>query len=137
MGTSWAVGAAAALGVLVAAASEGAGFLVAVALGLLVAAWAYGIAMGVYGSKGALAGLLGNVLLGGALLQGVLPLASCAPADACSLSRLFLAPLSILVSLLAAWAIAAELRARRGPVQWGTALFLMAPLVPLAIVVLS
>lgn len=135
MATSWAVGAASTLGLAVVVLSSGflvvgstaapfalfAGVFAAVAVG----AWAYAISMGAHGGKGAVAALLMDAIVAAAL--GTYALSTCTT-SACrdSPSRIFDVAL-VVVALLSAWACGAELRRRRGVVQWGTVIELALP----------
>ncbi len=92
------------------------------AVALLYGAWAYAIAVGSYGSKGALVALAGYTLVFSLLFQGVLSWRA-SPAIVG-----VVAALNVLVGGAATVGLVREIAARRGPVQWGTAAFFLAPL---------
>lgn len=141
MGRGWAVGASTALALSVAqgvlhvrelgqgpAGMEHPLLLIeTLVLIALFAAWSYAISVGSYGSKGALVALLGYALVFSALLQGALSFAPGFGAHPAVVDAV--AVLNVVVGLVAAASLAREIRSRRGPVQWGTASFFLAPLV--------
>lgn len=128
MGTGWAVGAAATMGLSVALLLAGGGEprLPILLVPFVFGAWAYGVSMASHGSRGALAALAGHAALAVAfaLARG----ATCWRTQACGPLDRGLLVLLALVGALALAATVAEARRRRGPVQWGTAAFLLAPL---------
>lgn len=140
MGRGWAVGASTALGLSVAqgvlhvrelgqgpAGMEHPLFLIeTIMLVALFAAWSYAISVGSYGSKGALVALLGYALVFAALLQGILAFLPGYDAHPTLVSAL--AFLNLAVGAGTTASLLREIRSRRGPVQWGTAAFFLAPL---------
>jgi hypothetical protein len=148
MGRGWAVGASVALGLTGAQLVLGVRMsnqglrgiddpihiLETLAIVLLFAAWAYALAVGAYGSKGSLVALVGYCVF--ALATGALAFL---PGASASASRLALAVslLNLVVGGAAAGGVIAEIRSRRGPIQWGTAVFFLLPLVLLVLVTMA
>lgn len=129
MGKGWAVAGAVGLGLVVAQAAL-AGLpgdvapltlLRLVALVASFAAWAYALSVASYGSKGALAALVAFGLGESAFAAMALR------AWGFDVARV-LAWANLAFGLVVAGAAFTEIRARRGPVQWGTALFFALPL---------
>lgn len=111
--------------------TDNARFLVLVAAdAVLFGAWAGTLAAAAFGDKGALAALLGYVLLwgfgqGGVTIVACLPGASdCAHAGVAHVVH----GANLVFGLAAAVAIGGELRARRGTVRWARASLFAAPL---------
>jgi hypothetical protein len=140
MGRGWAVGASTSLALAVTQlvlqqrergqTATGMGepvfLLETLALVLALAAWAYAISTGSHGSKGALVGLIGYALVFGAALEGVVAFLPGYDAHPPIVAILSFANLGVGLGTTAS--LAREVRERRGPVQWGTAAFYLAPL---------
>jgi hypothetical protein len=99
--------------------------LEALSLVAAFAAWAYAVSAGAYGSKGALLALVGYVL-SAALIQGILAFLPGFSAHPVLVG--VLAAANAVVGVGTAVSLVREIRGRRGPIQWGTAAFFLAPL---------
>lgn len=130
MGKGWAVGGAVCLALSVAfvarpgiAAGNILEWIHLAALVASYACWAYALAVGAYGDKGALLALVAY--------EVAIPVSLAAPL----LRRAWPTGVFVLLALATAIVTLREVRERRGPARWGTAVALAAPLiliVPLA-----
>lgn len=128
MAAGWAISSALALGLAAAhlalsRAGGATGPAVALLAILAVASftsWSYAFAVAAHGSKGGLLTLLGHALVGG------LGLAALGARDASGFGYALPALLA-LAALGAAWTLARETRARRGPANAGAAILLTVP----------
>lgn len=126
MGTSWAVGASLTLAIFAAIGlvTTTAGAILGI---IAFGTWAYAIAMAAHGDRGALAALFVNAVAAAAVgasgLRG---------GFVWTVTRDLLCAALLVVAILSAWAIFAELRSRRGRVAWGTAVLFSLPTILVA-----